>query len=310
MLLRLFAFVQVSFFLLFLGRSALAREKVGTCVTVESAAADRDAITRLVESEVDRHPSHQVVKDGCATHLRVELIDIAGERFLTGRVAGEVPDRVRVEGKGAKALETAVIALLRVVLGTDPVVLETPGGHTWLSDRVLALREHARGRFDVMTLEGAHLVLGKPAFLPGIGLGYAREIADVQIGVEASLFQALEPNPGPLRLGTEIRLHGVVTYYLSSEADVAGFVGASVGLVHQRFSGRRAPEAGSGQGSYAATGPALGLRSGVELFRTTTVRAFVLGEVMLPGILADDQDGEIVQNSWFPGLTLGAGIGF
>jgi hypothetical protein len=288
---------------------ARAQAKVSTCVVVESSAVDKDALARLVESEVERHPTHHAVQDGCAAHLRVELIDVAGERFLTGRIAGEVPDRVRVEGQDGKALEAAVVALLKVVLGTDPIVLKEPGGHTWLGDRVLALRDHARNRFDFMALEGAHLVSGKPAFLPGLAFGYAREIVDLQIGVEGSVLQSLQAHPGKLGLDTDVRLHAVVTYYLSSEADVAGFVGASIGLEHQRFSGPRAPEAGKGEGSYAATGPTLGLRGGIELFRTTSSRAFLLGEVVLPAIHADDQDGEIVKG-WFPGMNLGAGVAF
>jgi hypothetical protein len=249
------------------------------------------------------------VTEGCATHLRIELIDIGGERFLTGRVAGEVPDRVHVEGKGGKALEAAVVALLKVVLGNDPIVLKEPGGHTWLGDRVLALRDHSRNRFDFMMLEGLHVVSSTPVFLPGLAFGYAREIADLQVGIETFVLQALDEHPGKLGLDTDVRLHAVVTYYLSSEADVAGFVGASIGLEHQRFSGPRAPDAGKGVGTYAATGPSLGLRGGIELFRTTSSRAFLFGEVVLPAIVANDQDGEIVKG-WFPGATVGAGIGF
>ncbi|HEX7670001.1 MAG TPA: hypothetical protein VF395_10470, partial [Polyangiaceae bacterium] len=115
------------FVLVSLASSARAQEKVRTCVVVESsAAAERQALTTLVESGVDRHPSHHAVKDECSTYLRVELIEIGGDRFLTGRVGGEVPDRVQIAGKGGKALESALAELLRVVLGNDPVTLKAP----------------------------------------------------------------------------------------------------------------------------------------------------------------------------------------
>jgi hypothetical protein len=241
-----------SVLLMFVTSHARAQEKVRTCVVVEASTPERDALVRLVESEVDRHPSHRAVKDPkerCSTTLRVELIEIGGDRFLTGRVGGEVPQRAQIAGKGGKALETALAELLRVVLGNDPVTLKAPGGHSWLGDRVLELRDHARSRFDFAALESLNLVSDKAAFSPGLLFAFSREIVDVRVGVEAMVFENLDAHPGRLGLDTQIRLHGVVTYYLSSEADVAGFIGASIGLDHQRFSGPRAPEIGRGEGT-------------------------------------------------------------
>ncbi|HVU00845.1 MAG TPA: hypothetical protein VHE30_03805 [Polyangiaceae bacterium] len=305
---RLAILVIVALFSAF-ARGARAQESVATCVRVDAPAADHDGLVALVTSEVDRHPSHHVVLEHCTAHLKVELIELGGDRFLTGRTAGEVPDRVRVEGKDGKALEKAVSDLLRVVLGSDPIALREPGGHSWFSDRILALRDHARNRFDFTALESGSIVSGSPAFLPGLAFAYSREIVDLQIGIEGMGFQNVESRPGRLELETRVRLHGVVSYFLSSTADVSGFVGATVGLEHQRFRGPRSAEAGSGVGTYAATGPALSLRAGVEMFRTTTARAFVLGEVVLPVFGAVDQDGEIV-SGWYPAVNLGAGIGF
>lgn len=291
---------------------AAAQEKVATCVHVEPGPHDRDALARLVASEVDRHPSHRAVRpvtEKCTVHLRVELIEIGGQRFLTGRVGGEVPDRVRVEGQDGAALEKAVGDLLRVVLGSDPVVLREPGGHSWFSDHVLQLRDHARRTFDVALLESGHLASGRLGFTPGLLLGYTREIVDWQVGVEASVEQTFDEHPGRLALDTQIRLQAAVSHFFSADADASAFAGASLGLAHQRFSGPRAADIGTGDGVYAVTGPALGLRGGVELLRTTSTRAFVMAEALVPVFWANDQQADVA-HGWFPGLTLGAGARF
>src|SRR5262245_40827538 len=165
---------------------ARAAGQVTTCVSVEAREDERDALRKLVESEVDRHPSHRVGKEPCESHLRVELLEIESERFLTGRTSGEVPQRVRVEGKGGRALSDAVSELLRVVLGNDPVVLQVPGERSFFGERILELKNAGRNTFDVAALENLSLIEGRSAFAPGILVGFTREVDRWQIGVEAS----------------------------------------------------------------------------------------------------------------------------
>jgi len=129
------------------------------------------------------------------------------------------------------------------------------------------------------------------------------------VGVEAMALQRFDAHPRRLELDTQVRLHVAVTHFFSADSDVSGFAGVSLGLAHQRFSGPRAAEAGRGDGAYDVTGLGLGLRGGVELFRTTTTRAFVLAEAFVPVFWADDQEGEIVKG-WVPVFSLGAGVRF
>jgi hypothetical protein len=288
---------------------AAAQEKAATCILVDGPPAERAALERLVASEVERHPSHRAAGDHCAVHLKVELVEVDGDRFLTGRVGGEVPERVHVDGRDGKALESATSELLRIVLGNDPVVLRAPGGQTWFSERVAALKSHGRGTFDVGLLQTVSLLPGSAAFLPGLSLAYAREAADVQVGIQAEWVQNFDGEKAWLALDTEVRLDATMTLFFSRDADVSGFAGLSLGLAHQRFSGPRAVDVGGGHGTYSATGPSLGLRAGVEFFRTTDTRAFALFEALVPAFLANDDQADVV-HAWVPTFSLGAGARF
>jgi hypothetical protein len=285
-----------------------AQEKASTCVVVEGPG-DVEALRKLVQSEVDRHPSHRAVTSGCAVHLKVELIQVGSEGFLTGRVGGEVPQRVHVEGPGGRPLEAALDELLRIVLGNDPVALKAPGGQSWFSEKMFSLKERGRNTFDVAFLESASPVVGTLTFDPGILLGFSREIESWQVGVEGLWAQGLHEHPGSVDIDTLIRLQAALTLFASEEADSSAFAGLSLGLAHQRFSGPRAEEIGGGEGSYHVTGPAGGLRGGVEFFRTTSTRAFVFAEAFLPIFWADDQQAEVMKG-WVPSFSLAAGARF
>jgi hypothetical protein len=286
-----------------------AQEKVATCVVVEAPASEIAALQKLVESEVDRHPSHRAASNGCAVHLKVELIQVGSDRFLTARVGGEVPQRVHVEGPGGKPLEAALDELLRIVLGNDPVALKAPGGQSWFSEKTFSLKDRGQNTFDVAFLESASPVVGSLTFDPGIFLGFSREIENWQVGIEGLWAQGLHEHPGSVDLDTVIRLQAALTLFASDEADTSAFGGLSLGLAHQRFSGPRAPELGGGDGSYHVTGPAAGIRGGVEFFRTTSMRAFAFTEVFLPIFWADDQQAEVMKG-WVPSFSLAAGARF
>jgi hypothetical protein len=290
-------------------RPAAAQEKVSTCVHVEAPASELEGLRALVRSEVDRHPSHRAVADGCSVHLRVELIQVGSDRFLTGRIGGEVPQRVHVEGAGGKALEAALDELLRIVLGNDPVALKAPGGQSWFSERLFSLRDRGRNSFDVGFLETASPVAGGLSFNPGVYVALSREIESWQVGLEGMWSQRFEQHPGRVDLDTVIRLQAAVVLFASDNADTSTFFGFSLGVAHQRFSGPRARDLGRGDGVYGVTGPGVGLRGGVEFFRTTTIRAFVLAEAFVPIFWADDQQAEVMKG-WVPNFSLGGGVRF
>jgi hypothetical protein len=288
---------------------AFADGQVATCVSVDGPASDRGALEKLVTSEVDRHPSHRAQGEPCDTHLHVEVIDVQGDRFLTGRVGGEVPQRVPVEGKDGRALASAVGELLRVVLGNDPVVLHTPGEQSFFGARVLELKDLGRNTIDFAVLETASLVADRATFLPGLRFGFTREVSMWQIGIEATFAQRLTSHPGTLDLDGLARLDLAGTLFFSKDADVAGFGGVTLGLAYQRYRGPRAADFGGGDGDYSAVGPSLGLRTGLEIFRSTSTRATLFVEGYLPMFVAKDEETEIV-DTWTPGISLGAAVRF
>jgi hypothetical protein len=297
---------------------AFAGGQVATCISVDGPASDRDALERLVTSEVDRHPSHRAKSEPCDdaakypegyTHLRVELIEVQGDRFLTGRVGGEVPQRVPVEGKDGRALASAVGELLRIVLGNDPVVLHTPGEQSFFGARVLELKNLGRNTIDFAVLETASLVTERATFLPGLRIGFTREVSAWQVGIEVTFAQRVTSHPGTLDLDSLARLELAGTLFFSKDADVAAFGGATLGLAYQRYRGPRAADFGGGDGEYSAVGPSLGLRTGVEIFRSTATRATFFVEGYLPLFVANDQETEIV-DTWAPGISLGAAVRF
>jgi hypothetical protein len=287
----------------------LGAGKAATCVKVQAPENEREGLERLVASEVDRHPLHRVATAQCAVHLLVEIIDVEGHRFVTGRIGGEVPERVRMERGGAKALETALVDLLRVVLESDPVSLRRPAGQSWFGDRALQLRDRGYSTLDVSLLQGFHAGGETPRFLPGVQLGYAREITSIQLAVEGVVMQSLTHPVDTLTMDTQVSLHLAASYFFSDTADVSAFTGFSLGLLHQRFHGPRSPRAGGGEGDYYTTGPAAGLRAGVELFRTTAIRALLFADGRFPLFAASDGETEVV-DAWVPTLSLGAGVRF
>ncbi|HEX4336992.1 MAG TPA: hypothetical protein VH062_13835 [Polyangiaceae bacterium] len=286
-------------------RPAMAAGQISTCVSVEAPDDTRDALQRLVTNEVSRHPTHRVSDGACETRLRVELIEIRGDRFLTGRVDGEVPQRIVVDGKDGRALERAVTDLARVVLGNDPVVLRAPGEQSFFAARVLELRDTGQNTFDAGAVETMSFVDGRATFQPGLMFGYTRELSAWQLGVEASFAQRLATHPGKMDLDSLGRLQITGALYFSKQADTSAFVGVSLGLGYERFTGPRGAGLGKGDGEYSAVGPGLGLRAGVEAFRSTTTRVTLFGEAFIPMFVANDEETEIVK-SWVPTLSLTA----
>jgi hypothetical protein len=124
------------------GKPTRAAGRIATCVEVQVSSGDERAFRSLVESELDRHPTHHAVSDDCVSYLKVELIDLgrADGRYLTARINDQVPQRERVERDG---LTPALGRLLTILLHNDPVTLRGPEHQTWLGKHA---EEFLRGR--------------------------------------------------------------------------------------------------------------------------------------------------------------------
>ncbi len=291
--------------LVLLAAPAASAQGVPTCVQVRATAlprAERQALEQLVRNEVLRHRTHQPVAHNCATHLRVELLELDGRRYLTGRVDLQVPVRVEVD----EGLEAAVVELLRIVLGNDPVALEDPevlegfGG---------AMRRLRRGYslWQVELRQALGMLQGRPFALSGLSLGFRREVH--RFALEARLAATVRTGKSS---GTRTRPVAFFEasvggrWFVAPWADTSLYAGASVGLVHHWLRGPLAsrPELID---TVHVTGLAAGVRLGLEVLRTTTHRLDLFAEASLPAFVTADETAEVV-DAWLPTAVVGAGL--
>jgi hypothetical protein len=288
--------------------SGVARGQLRTCVEVAAPPAETEALTRLIKSELDRHPTHRAATSDCESTLTVEVIDLGagGGKWLTGRLNTQVPHRERV---GADGMVPAVERLLTVLLHNDPLVLRGPESQGWLVRQERALALHSTTHFGLEAYELAAPVGGALAMLPGVALSLRREIDQVAIGVRLAGAFSPGAQAATLHLSAQFDAQVEATIYFRPLESVSLFASALVGLVYQRFEGP-APLDGPGATGVATTdGLAVGLRAGVEALRTTDLRLVAFLDLDAPTFVSRDPDHQVV-DQWAPSAALGIGVLF
>lgn len=283
--------------------AARAQGTTETCVEVRGP--DAPALARLVASELDRHPTHRAAPEGgpCLSHLRVELVEVGGERYLTGRINAQVPHREPVTGDLASALSD----LLRIVLHSDPLRLEDPARADWLRSQKRLMQRRGVTLFGVEAFQTGGAPGDRLTALPGLALTARREVDRWHLGVR--LAGAYAPfDAEHLRLVGQVSAHLELSYFLSDEATASPFASVLLGLEHQRFRGP-SPVSGDRQRGATATGFGAGLRAGVEMFRAHDMRMLVFLQGNLPAFTASDAEGEVV-DAWVPTFSAGVGAAF
>ncbi|HVX94447.1 MAG TPA: hypothetical protein VHK47_06010 [Polyangia bacterium] len=288
--------------------AASARAQVRTCVEIESPARDREALTRAVKTELDRHPTHHAADSDCQGTLTVEIIDLGATdgRWVTGRINSQVPDREKV---GPDGLVPAVERLLRVVLHNDPLVLQGPGSQSWLERQRHALEVRTAMHWGLEVYEAVAPLGSSIATLPGFGLSLRREASALYVG--ARLGGAFDPDNSisglQLRLQIEAQLEA--GFYASPEATTSFFASALVGALYQRFEGPAPLDGADATGAATMTGVAVGARAGVEAMRASDVRVLAFLQLQLPAFASSDPDHGVVDR-WVPSASIGAGLLF
>ena len=288
-----------------------AGAQLQTCVEIVAPDSETAALTMLVRAEVDRHTTHRAATGGeCQAELTVELIDLGkgnqAERWVTGRVDGQVPHREKV---GADGLALAVERLLTVVLHNDPLVLRGPESNTWIAQQKRALERRSVTHFGAELYElGTALGAGVET-LPGVALVIRREVSALYVG--ARLAGALSPshNPDRLRLRAQFDAQIELALYSAPEANTSWFAGAMLGLVHHRFEGPAPLDGPDATGSAVSTGLSLAVRGGIETMRTSNVRVLAFLQLQAPAFISEDPDHGVVDR-WVPNAVLGAGVLF
>ncbi len=288
----------------------VAHAQVATCIQVSAAGKDSASLTRLVQSELARHRSHQLVKDGCQTTLRIEVIEVdeamGGGLFLTGSVDGEVPDRVKVE---PGRMDRAVEQLLTVLLHNDPRRLSGPERADWFAQQRKAFRVRGINYIGAEVYEVGALVDGRLATLPGLALVARREVDWFHFGVRIAGANQLNSGDDRLTLTSQFTAQLEAALFTSATASTAGFAAVVAGLEFQRFRGPATLSDRESIETATATGFSPGLRLGLELGRYTTTHGLVFAQVLLPTFASHDLDAGVV-DQWTPSLSLGAGMVF
>lgn len=290
---------------------------VALCLAAPAGAATRlclgvrgdeaEALRRLVESELQHHRTHQLVRERCETRLSVEQFTVAGVRYLTARVNQEVP--VRYSFRGGRELEERVREALRLVLANDPVYLSEDITRMSAVQRLghsLLRRGHSRFRlelFGVVAATGAGA-----ATAPGGALALQRGADHFQIFARIYGAGGLAATQGR-RLRFMAGADAGMIYELSLRSSATFYVGAGVGVQLMRLEGR-VDEADPGSAASALKADAVFTgRLGVRLFRLNRFDLDVFAQGHLPIFNAQDVDSLLPQ-AYTPSLQLGLGVGF
>jgi hypothetical protein len=283
-----------------------AAAQLRTCVQIEPGRADREALTRLVKSELDRHPTHRAASDDCQGMLTVEMIDldVQGEKWVTGRINTQVPYREKI---GPDGIGPAVQRLLTIVLANDPLILTGPESNTWLNRQGRALERRSVMHYGAEVYELASPLASSLETLPGLAVIVRREVSALHVG--ARLGGAFNPSHAPerLHLRAEVDAQIEAALYASPSDNTSLFASALVGLVYHRFEGPATFDGPGATGTATSTGLSLGLRGGIETMRTANVRVLMFLQVTAPAFVSSDPDHGVV-DQWVPSAALGAGL--
>jgi hypothetical protein len=288
-------------------RAALA--EVPVCVEVAAPAAELEGVRKLVRTELDRHPSHRVAFADCRSHLRVELFEAAGARYLTAQIDREVP--VRYVIKDPLELGARLTDAVSLVLHNDPTYLTEDITH-YSSLQRLSHSVLARGRFmfRLETFEAISNAGSAAVFASGGAFSVTRGSGNWQVLGRMYLGGAFSPT-GKSGRALEI-LTGAdagLTYELFDKASWSPYLTGCLGLQFLRYAGRDETHALVRAQHVGAT---VSARVGVRFFRWTNFDLDLFAQAYAPLFLTSDETGSLFGDKgiYTPTLQLGLGVGF
>jgi hypothetical protein len=278
-----------------------------TCVQVEAPAAERETLQRVVETEMDRHPTHRAAKDDCQGFLTVEVLDLGAHegKWLTARINSQVPQREHI---GSDGVVPAVERLLRVVLHNDPLVLTGPGSQRWLERQRQALRVRSSMQWGAEIYQLAAR-LGPGVALSGAALSLRREADSLYIGARAGAAFDVSSPGARLTMRWQFDAQLEAGWYANPVATTTFFASALLGGTHQRFEGPAPLDGPDASGAATNIGVSIGARAGVETLRASDIRLLAFIQVQAPAFVSRDDDHGVV-DQWVPCLAAGAGALF
>jgi hypothetical protein len=286
--------------------STSSAAKMPVCVSVQGFGSQSVAdYQRTVMNEVRRHPHHTPVVSDCERHLHIEYLKLKPHPVVTGYLDGQVPSRVKVEGK--KKLDEAISEVVSLILGSDPAAwIRNPENYL---DRVLVSDAGLKKGILLFGLEAfqhAARTGDGASFLPGLGVRIRRGLGPVQVGARAiAAYMPRRPMEGSkAQISLLASLEPEVSWMMSEKKASSFYVAGSLGLTVIRMEGFN-----EGRESLTDVGISLGVRAGVELLRVSDYRLDLFVQGHIPLFVTNSEESDIV-DAYTPGIQIGAGIAF
>ncbi len=302
---------SVAVFLL-LGIPLPASAEVQLCLEVQAEPEELENLSKLLRTELARHPSHRLVERDCQVHLIVELFEVAKAKVLTLRIDDNVPMRLHIDKPGDLIKDLA--DGLSLVLDNDPVRLNRDIVHMTLLERAthsILQRGNTNWRFELFQVVGRSD--SGAAFAPGGAFAMSRgaDHAQVMARVYAAGFPGgLQGDDRVLRVmaGADVG----AAWEFDARSAFSFYLGAGIGLRYVRYEGLLRPTDPGSDESFNAVLGGITLRAGLRMFRTCDFDLDLYAAAFIPLHPAVDVDSLLFGEDglYTPSGQVGVGVGF
>ena len=302
---------SVAVFLL-LGIPLPASAEVQLCLEVQAEPEELENLSKLLRTELARHPSHRLVERDCQVHLTVELFEVAKAKVLTLRIDDNVPMRLHIDKPGDLIKDLA--DGLSLVLDNDPVRLNRDIAHMSLLERAahsVLQRGNTNWRFELFQAVGRSD--SGAAFAPGGAFAMSRGAnhAQVMARVYAAGFPGgLQGDDRVLRVmaGADVG----AAWEFDARSAFSFYLGAGIGLRYVRYEGLLRPTDPGSDESFNAVLGGITLRAGLRMFRTSDFDLDLYAAAFIPLHPAVDVDSLLFGEDglYTPSGQVGIGVGF
>lgn len=289
-----------------------AAGKVSVCVSFHGPSLKNPlGYQQLLESELRHHPTHVVVRRGCSAKLQVEYIQLDKAGYLTGRLRGGVPHRIKVAR--VKDIPFQLKEMVAFLLKHEPVYLvENLASSGLLSRPKQTVLRYGRNFFGLELYQLLIWARGDMSPLTGAAFRFRRSTERWFLGARVEFAYRPAPLPSPLE-GNVFRMVGSaqveVGLNLFPDAMVTPYISGLAGVAWYRVHG---PVAYQGQTAIDDLTSALfgvSLRVGLELMRLSDVRLDIYAMLNVPLHKAKNVDSLVI-NAYTPSLQIGCGVSF
>jgi hypothetical protein len=266
---------------------------------------------RLLESELRHHPTHHVVRRGCSAKLQVEYIQLDKTGYLTGRLRGGIPHRVKV--RRIRDIPQKLREMVAFLLKLEPVYLvENLASSGLLSRPKQTVLKYGRNFFGLELYQLLIWARGDMSPLAGAAFRFRRSTERWFLGARVEFAYRPAPLPTPIG-GNVFRMFGAaqieVGLNLLPDAVVSPYISGLAGVAWYHVHG---PVEHQGQTVTDELTSALfgvSVRVGLELLRLSDVRLDIYAMVNVPLHKTKNVDSLVI-DAYTPSLQIGCGVSF